>query len=109
MGRYSGREAVRFRVLRQQACFKQKGLCYWCDEPMLTDVPDNDPRRMTGDHVIPLHAGGQTRHGNVVAACRKCNNERHPEYNLKRDGRIYSHGNDARHSPFEVLKRRNEN
>jgi 5-methylcytosine-specific restriction endonuclease McrA len=105
MRRISGSERFRFLRLRDEACYKQHGLCYWCNQPMLTDVPDSDPRRMTGDHVIPFHAGGVTRHGNIVAACRKCNTERHPEYNLRREDYVVSHGDDRRRSPFEILKR----
>jgi len=71
--------------LRKQACWRQRGLCYWCGGAMLTDVPSDHPQFLTADHLVPLHAGGETKHGNIVAACRKCNNERHPEYHMTKE------------------------
>ena len=47
----------------------QKGECYYC-------------RRMVGrenltmDHVVPLIRGGKSRKGNLVAACKECNNKK---------------------------------
>jgi 5-methylcytosine-specific restriction endonuclease McrA len=73
---------------------------------MLTNVPQNDPRYLTGDHLVAKHAGGKTVAGNIVAACRKCNNERHPELNKTREQRRLSSGEDVLRSPFEVLKGR---
>jgi 5-methylcytosine-specific restriction endonuclease McrA len=47
----------------------QKGECYYC-------------RRLVGrlnltmDHVVPLIRGGKSRKGNLVAACKECNNKK---------------------------------
>ena len=47
----------------------QKGECYYC-------------RRMVGrenltmDHVVPLIRGGKSAKGNLVAACKECNNKK---------------------------------
>jgi hypothetical protein len=46
---------------------------------MKEDAAEGDPLRLTADHLIPLHAGGETRPGNIVAACRKGNGSRHRE------------------------------
>jgi hypothetical protein len=68
------------RVARNKRYKKQGGLCYWCHEPMIEQT-SNDPMSCSGDEIIPLHAGGKIRPGNVVAAHSKCNSERHPEMN----------------------------
>ena len=84
-------------ALRARAARRQKGLCYWCKQPMLG---------VTADHLIPLYAGGQTRPGNIVAACAKCNNHRHPELNRTKELRRLTIGDDKPTSPFEVIAKR---
>jgi 5-methylcytosine-specific restriction endonuclease McrA len=95
-------------ALRAAACRRQLGLCHWCREPMLADVEPIHPRACTADHLVPLYAGGKTVTGNIVAACRACNSARTaPETNRRRasePGLVLSIGDDAFHSPFEVLK-----
>jgi hypothetical protein len=63
----SGNEARLLRQLHARAHQAQGGLCYWCKQPMKEDAPEGDPRRLTGDYLKPLHAGGETRPGNIVA------------------------------------------
>ena len=89
------------KSLRTNAARHQRGLCYWCGKPM---------EQVTADHLVPLHAGGKTRPGNIVAACAPCNNERHPELNQrvkvehdKTRGVFASIGNETASSPFAVL------
>jgi 5-methylcytosine-specific restriction endonuclease McrA len=65
--------------LRARAHKAQGGLCFRCAVPMKEDAAEGDPLRLTADHLIPLHAGGETRPGNIVAACRKGNGSRHRE------------------------------
>jgi hypothetical protein len=65
--------------LRAAASQHQNGRCYWCGILMRTDVAMNDPRCLTGEHLIPRSAGGETVAGNIVAACRRCNNGRREE------------------------------
>lgn len=89
---------------RDRAFRKQGGLCYWCKEPMLPSGTQNDPRSASGDHLIPLHANGKTTANNIVAACRKCNCERHPEMNRTGGGMVASIGNSVALSPFAVLR-----
>jgi 5-methylcytosine-specific restriction endonuclease McrA len=67
-------------------------------------VEETHPQFCTADHLIALHAGGKTAAGNIVAACRVCNNGRHPELNRTRAPRSLTIGDDQLRSPFEVLK-----
>jgi len=97
-------EAKLLRALRVAAYHKQLGRCYWCRCKLLTDVEETHPRFCTADHLVPLHAGGKTVAGNIVAACRVCNNGRHPELNRTRAPRSLTIGVDRPSSPFEVLK-----
>lgn len=100
----SGSEATLLRQLRRSAYRAQGGRCFWCQEPMKRQAEQGDPLLCTGDHLIPLHRGGRTIPGNIVAACRKCNNERHPELKSLGGGIVASVGNDALRSPFSVLE-----
>lgn len=97
------------RQLAKKAHYRQGGLCFWCREPMVLvrTTPDyrDDPKLMTAEHVVPKYAGGQTRPGNIVAACYHCNNTRNPETNQIKPGAIVgSVGDDEVSSPFEVLR-----
>ena len=77
---------------------------------MVEGAPDTEPRQLTADHhPIPVIMGGKTVNGNIVAACRECNNSRHPENNRSPDtGERYvaSTGETNSGSPFDVLKQR---
>jgi 5-methylcytosine-specific restriction endonuclease McrA len=99
----SGSEEKTLRILRARAYREQGGLCYWCKTPMIRDADESNPLQLTGDHLIPLHAGGKTVPGNIVAACRGCNCHRHPELNRTRGGATYSTGEAPSESPFAVL------
>lgn len=92
------------RSLRAAAYRTQNGLCHWCGRPMVVGAPQDEPRGLTADHLVPLHDGGKTRAGNIVAACRECNNLRHPELNKTREPRSLTIGEDRPSSPFDVLK-----
>lgn len=94
------------QVLRAAAVRAQGNLCYWCGKEMLPALPENetDPRMVSADHLIPLHNGGMTRPGNIVAACRLCNSSRHPELNKVKGGQpTITIGEDKPTSPFEIL------
>lgn len=58
------RRAIPRRWVRE-AYARQGGRCAYCDE--------QDLRRMTGDHAIPLAQGGAHDLNNIVAACKRCN------------------------------------
>ena len=47
----------------------QKGECYYCGQMVGRD-------NLTMDHVVPLIRGGRSKKGNVVAACKECNNQK---------------------------------
>jgi 5-methylcytosine-specific restriction endonuclease McrA len=40
------------------------------------NLVDDDPRRATIDHILPLSKGGTDAPTNLRAACLQCNNER---------------------------------
>jgi 5-methylcytosine-specific restriction endonuclease McrA len=89
------------RLLTRRAYFKQHGLCYHCNE----FVPRS---AVTGDHLIPRYMGGQTRHGNIVASCFECNNQRNRETD-RHGGRLnVTVGDNTPRSPFEILKKLKE-
>jgi 5-methylcytosine-specific restriction endonuclease McrA len=96
-------------ALRVAACRQQRGLCYWYGAPMRTDVEPMHSQFCTADHLVPRYAGGKTVAGNIVAACRVCNNGRHAfETNRRRasePGLVLSIGDNTPSSPFEVLAR----
>jgi 5-methylcytosine-specific restriction endonuclease McrA len=66
------RERRKARDLRQSQWWKRrcaKGICHYCGRPA-------QPSELTMDHVVPLARGGNTAKGNVVPACKACNNRK---------------------------------
>jgi 5-methylcytosine-specific restriction endonuclease McrA len=66
------RERRRARELRQSQWWKRrcaKGICHYCGRP-------TPPADLTMDHVVPLVRGGQSTKGNLVPACKDCNNRK---------------------------------
>jgi 5-methylcytosine-specific restriction endonuclease McrA len=66
------REREKARALRKTAWWQrrvQRGLCAYCGEKVA-------PRELTMDHVVPVARGGRSVRGNVVAACKECNNKK---------------------------------
>ena len=66
------RERDKARALRKTAWWRrriQRGVCGYCGR----SVP---PRTLTMDHVVPIARGGRSTRGNVVAACKECNNRK---------------------------------
>jgi 5-methylcytosine-specific restriction enzyme A len=64
------RERARARELRQSVWWKRRlavGRCGYCGRP-------TPPRALTMDHRVPLVRGGRSTRGNVVPACKACNN-----------------------------------
>jgi 5-methylcytosine-specific restriction endonuclease McrA len=63
------REKARGRALRQSAWWKRRvasGRCGYCARAV-------GARALTMDHRVPLVRGGRSTRGNVVAACKPCN------------------------------------
>jgi 5-methylcytosine-specific restriction endonuclease McrA len=80
--------------------WRTRGRCHWCGVPVVRvgAVPRADRVRVTAyallfwrrgrlkwvamatvEHVVPLGEGGLNEFGNVVAACRRCNERRNAE------------------------------
>ena len=47
----------------------QKGICYYCHRQVGRE-------HLTMDHVVPLSRGGKSKKGNIVPACKECNNKK---------------------------------
>ena len=74
---------------RSQAFHAQHGRCYYCNQPMWTKTPLELVSRFrinqsqakllqcTGEHLVSHSEGGASGNGNIVAACRYCNQNRH--------------------------------
>jgi 5-methylcytosine-specific restriction endonuclease McrA len=59
------------RLRRTQWWMNQvnRGICHYCRREVgRTDV--------TMDHIVPVSRGGRSRKGNVVPACKMCNNRK---------------------------------
>lgn len=66
------REKAKARALRKTQWWQRqiaKGVCYYCG----TDI---QPEELTMDHVVPIIRGGRSTRGNVVPACKTCNNKK---------------------------------
>ena len=66
------REKEKARRLRQSSWWMrktQKGICYYCHGNV-------GKTNLTMDHVVPLSRGGKSRKGNLVPACKDCNNKK---------------------------------
>ena len=64
------RERQKARQLRDSQWWKRKvakGVCGYCGQ----SAP---PGELTMDHIVPLARGGRSTKGNVVPACKTCNN-----------------------------------
>jgi 5-methylcytosine-specific restriction endonuclease McrA len=65
-------EKRKARELRQSQWWKRqlaKGRCYYCGKAFT-------PSELTMDHIVPLVRGGKSKKGNVVPACKVCNNKK---------------------------------
>jgi len=66
------RERRKARELRQTEWWKRrcaKGVCHYCGRT-------TPARELTMDHVVPLARGGRSTKGNLVPACKNCNNKK---------------------------------
>ncbi|HTL12120.1 MAG TPA: HNH endonuclease [Bdellovibrionota bacterium] len=63
------RERDKGRELKKSTWWRQKvapGLCHYCGGEFAA-------AELTMDHIVPLARGGESKKGNVVPACRPCN------------------------------------
>ncbi len=66
------REKEKARALRKTQWWQRriaKGLCHYCGKP-------TPPKELTMDHIVPLIRGGRSTRGNIVSACKTCNNQK---------------------------------
>jgi 5-methylcytosine-specific restriction endonuclease McrA len=66
------RERQKARDLRGSQWWKRrlaKGVCHYCDGRF-------SPSELTMDHIVPISRGGRSTKGNVVPACKTCNNKK---------------------------------
>jgi 5-methylcytosine-specific restriction enzyme A len=66
------REKIKAQKLRQSQWWKRKraeGVCYFCGRK----IP---PKDLTLEHLVPIIRGGKSSKGNVVPACKECNNRK---------------------------------
>jgi 5-methylcytosine-specific restriction protein A len=59
------------RLRRTQWWMKkiQKGTCHYCHHQV-------GRGQLTMDHIVPLSRGGKSKKGNIVPACKECNNRK---------------------------------
>ena len=66
------KEKEKARQLRHSAWWMRKtgkGVCYYCNREV-------GKSNLTMDHVVPLSRGGKSKKGNIVPACKECNNKK---------------------------------
>jgi 5-methylcytosine-specific restriction endonuclease McrA len=66
------REKEKARRLRRSQWWQNrihKGKCHYCDAAV-------GGKNLTMDHIVPLSRGGKSKKGNVVPACKTCNNKK---------------------------------
>ena len=66
------RERAKARELRQSQWWKRRcaeGVCHYCGRQV-------GAKALTMDHLVPLSRGGRSNKGNLVPACKDCNNKK---------------------------------
>ena len=66
------RERAKARELRASAWWKRRraaGICHYCGVRV-------GAKHLTMDHLVPLVRGGRSTKGNLVPACKECNNRK---------------------------------
>jgi 5-methylcytosine-specific restriction endonuclease McrA len=66
------REKAKAKELRASSWWKSQlaaGVCHYCKGKF-------PPEELTMDHVVPIVRGGRSAKGNVVPACKDCNNKK---------------------------------
>ena len=66
------KEKAKAQTLRKSQWWKRKcseGVCYFCGKKF-------HPKELTMEHVVPLIRGGKSSKGNIVPACKECNNKK---------------------------------
>jgi 5-methylcytosine-specific restriction endonuclease McrA len=66
------KERAKAQQLRKSQWWKRKravGVCYFCNRKVA-------PKELTIDHIVPVIRGGKSTKGNIVPACKDCNNKK---------------------------------
>lgn len=66
------KERHKAREIRSSRWWKRrcaKGVCYYCGKAVA-------PKELTMDHIVPVARGGRSTKGNLVPACKICNNKK---------------------------------
>jgi 5-methylcytosine-specific restriction endonuclease McrA len=66
------RERAKARELRQSQWWKRRcssGICHYCGRQV-------GAKALTMDHLVPLIRGGRSNKGNLVPACKECNDKK---------------------------------
>lgn len=66
------KEKDKARRLRNTQWWKRKrstGVCHFCGRKF-------PPGELTMEHIVPIVRGGKSTKGNVVPACKECNNKK---------------------------------
>jgi 5-methylcytosine-specific restriction protein A len=66
------KEKAKAQQLRKSQWWKRKcaeGICYFCKRKVA-------PKELTIDHIVPIIRGGKSTKGNIVPACKDCNNKK---------------------------------
>ncbi len=66
------KERGKAREMRHSAWWKRRlaeGRCYYCGKEFPV-------RELTMDHIVPIIRGGKSTKGNMVPACKECNNRK---------------------------------
>ena len=80
------KERRKARELRQTQWWKRrlaKGVCHYCGQA-------TPPKDLTMDHIVPVARGGKSTKGNVVPACKKCNNAKKQQLAMEWDGYLHN-------------------
>jgi len=67
--RHIKKERKKAREFKKSQWWKNiiaQGKCHYCQKSIL-------PSNLTMDHIVPLARGGRSTKGNIVAACKACN------------------------------------
>ena len=84
------RERRKARELRQSPWWKRrcaKNVCHYCGRT-------TPARALTMDHIVPLARGGRSTKGNLVPACKDCNNRKKSLLPMEWDAYIEGFKND---------------
>jgi 5-methylcytosine-specific restriction enzyme A len=66
------KEKEKARELKRSSWWQrriQTGVCYYCNKEI-------GRANLTMDHIVPLSRGGKSKKGNIVPACKDCNNRK---------------------------------